>query len=165
MSLDISLFCNTPFALDGNGTFSSVGSWVPGFVVVGVVCSNAGCSVPPGVGATGADETAAPGDSDTGDTEGAGVLGTTGARDAMGADGTAVNGDDVVLFVAATDGATVGDTVRVFDGVSDGCGLIVGSAQASLMARSVFPHTISSCSSVMLVSGIVGIGLFKSVMI
>ena len=83
MSVVTSLTCmSTLFALDGNGTSRSpVGSReVPGAFVVDVVGSDVGKGVvPPGVGATGGDETTAPGDSVAGGSEGPGVLGTEGA--------------------------------------------------------------------------------------
>jgi hypothetical protein len=88
---------------------------------------------------------------------GAVEVGTTGARDATGAAGAA----EMLLLVGVTVG-TGGD------GASDGCGLTVGSAQASLIVRSVFPQTIWSCSSVIFVSGIVDIVddvIFKSMRI
>jgi hypothetical protein len=137
---------STLLALDGNGSGPSPFEVSFGFCVLvpgslGVVCSNVGQAVLPGLGVDGV--------AGASSSEGTGVLGaeevdggtsTVGCGEAVGATGVVVVGttgarddnDDAM-------GAALGTGS---DGVSDGCGLIVGSAHSSLIVRSVLPQTI-----------------------
>jgi hypothetical protein len=137
---------STLLALDGNGSGPSPFEVSFGFCVLvvlgtlGVVCSNVGQAVLPGLGVDGV--------AGASSSEGTGVLGaeevdggtsTVGCGEAVGATGAVVVGKTGARVNDDAMGAAVGTGS---DGASEGCGLIVGSAHSSLMVRSVLPQTI-----------------------